>query len=102
MSVLARIRTWLRAVVHGRRIGSEVETELQFHIDSYAEDLMQRGVAPEDAKRRARIELGRADVQKKKYRSAIGLRLFDEIGGDIQYGLRSLYKHPSVVAVLSL
>ncbi len=104
MSALARIRTWLRAIVHGERIGSEVETELQFHIESYAEDLMQRGAAPEDAKRKARIELGRADVQKEKYRSTIGLRLFDEIGGDIRYGLRSLYKHPSVsvVAIISL
>ena len=41
---------------------------------------------------------------EEKYRSAIGLQPLHEIGGDIRYGLRSLYKKPvvSVVAVLSL
>ncbi|MHB1938305.1 MAG: ADOP family duplicated permease [Acidobacteriaceae bacterium] len=104
MSVLSRIRTWWRAILHGTRIGNEVEAELQFHIDTYADDLMRRGVPPEEAARQARVELGRVGVQKEKYRAAIGLRFFDEIGGDIRYGLRSLYKHPSVsvVAVLSL
>ncbi len=104
MSVLSRIRTWWRAILHGTRIGNEVEAELQFHIDTYADDLVRRGMPPEEAARQARVELGRVGIQKEKYREAIGLRFFDEIGGDIRYGLRSLYKHPSVsvVAVLSL
>jgi predicted permease len=104
MSVLARIRTWWNAIAHGTRIGSEVEAELQFHIDTYAEDLTRLGVPPEEAARRARSELGRANVQKEKYREAVGLRPFDEIGGDIRYGLLSLCKHPSIstVSVLSL
>src|SRR5487761_1601469 len=104
MSALARIRTWWRAIVHGTRIGSEVEAELQFHIDTYAEDLMRQGTPPEEAARQARSEIGQPDVQKEKYRESVGLRPFDEIGGDIRYGLRSLYKHRSIsiVSVLSL
>ena len=104
MSARARIRTWWSAIAHGTRVGSEVEAELQFHIDTYTEDLMQRGVPPEEAARRARSELGHPDVQKEKYREAVGLRPFDEIGGDIRYGLRSIYKHRSIsiVSMLSL
>lgn len=104
MSVLSRIRTWWRAVFHGTRIGSEVEQELQFHIDTYADDLVRRGMPPEEAVRQARVELGQVGVQKEKYREAIGLRLFDEIGSDVRYGVRSLWKNPgfSAVAILSL
>src|SRR5487761_1360205 len=104
MNILARIRTWWRVFVHGTRIDSEDEAELQFHIDTYAEDLMRQGTPPEEAARQARSELGQPDVQKEKYRESVGLRPFDEIGGDIRYGLRSLYKHRSIsiVSVLSL
>ena len=45
MSVLARLRTWWNAIAHATRMGSDVEAELQFHIDTYTEDLMQCGVS---------------------------------------------------------
>ena len=104
MSALATLRCWWRAIIERSRIHTEVEEEFHFHIDTYAQDLVKQGMEPAEAARKARIELGHPGVQKEKYREAIGLRLFDEIGGDIRYGLRSLYKHPSVsvVAVLSL
>jgi hypothetical protein len=71
------------------RIDDDVETELKFHIDSYTQQLIESGVAAEEAGRRARFEFGRADVQKEKYCTAIGLRPFDEIVGDLPYGCRS-------------
>ncbi len=104
MSPLATLRCWWRAIIERSRIHTEVEEEFQFYIDSYAQDLVRQGMEPVEAARKARIQLGHPGVQKEKYREAIGLRLFDEIGGDVRYGLRSLYKHPSVstVAVLAL
>jgi hypothetical protein len=53
--------------------------------------LIESGVAAEQAGPRARIKFGRADAQKQRYRSAIGLRPFDEIVGDLRYGFRSLF-----------
>jgi predicted permease len=86
------------------RIDHEINEELRFHIDAYANDLVQQGMLPAEAERKARIELGRVDTQNEMYREAVGLRLFDEIGADIRYGLRSLFRNPgySAVAVLSL
>jgi predicted permease len=108
MIILARLRSelrsWWKALFHGMHTDAEIAEELQFHIDSYALQLVEEGVPSKEAQRRARIEFGSVDVQKEKYRSAIGLSPLHEIGGDIRYGLRSLYRNwaVSLVAVLSL
>ena len=104
MRFLYALRCWLRAIVHRSRTRKEIAEEFQFCLDAYANDLMQRGVSAEDAARRARIAWGRPDLQGEKYRLAIGLRSLDELGGDFEFGLRSLWRQPSFscVAVLSL
>jgi hypothetical protein len=86
-----RLLSWWSALLHCGLIDDDIETELQFHIDSNTPQLIEGDVAAERAGRRARIEFGRADVQKERYRSAIGLWPFDEIVGDQRYGLRSLF-----------
>jgi predicted permease len=100
----SQLRSWWNALVHRKRVDQDIEAELQFHIDVHTQQLIDAGISPQEAARRAKIEFGRVDVQKEKYRAAIGLQPLHEIGGDIRYGLRSLYKKPvvSVVAVLSL
>jgi predicted permease len=104
MSLFATLRCWWRAIINRSHIDYDVKEEFQFYIDSYAEDLIRQGMEPDEAQRQARITLGRAEMQNEKYRDAIGLRAFDELGADIRYGLRSLFKNPgyATVAVLSL
>ncbi|QHS52667.1 ABC transporter permease [Edaphobacter sp. 12200R-103] len=104
MNLFAPIRSWWRAIAHRSRADEDVAAELQFHIDAHTEHLIASGLSPAEAARRAKIEFGRVDVQKEKYRAAIGLRPFHEIGGDLRYGLRSLWRNPSVslAAILSL
>ena len=104
MNLFATLRFWWKAMVNRSRIGREVEEEVKFHIDAHVADLVRQGIAPADAQRRARIDLGRPDTQNEKFRDAIGLRAFDELGADIRYGLRSACKNPgySTVAILSL
>src|ERR1700691_226023 len=104
MNLVAQIRAWWYAITDRTRVHQQVETELQFHLDAYTEDLIRGGATREDAQRRARLELGKIETQNERYREAIGLRLFDEIGGDLRFGLRSTWKQPafSAVAILSL
>jgi hypothetical protein len=104
MNLFAPISSWWRALARRSQTDSDVEDELQFHIDAHANHLIDSGIAPAEAMRQAKVEFGRVDVQKEKYGAAIGLRPLYEIGGDIRYGIRSLYRHPwiSVAAVISL
>jgi predicted permease len=102
MNFVASMRKLWRSVAP--RTHSDIEGEFRSTLDAYQEDLMRQGYPEREAHRKARIDLGQPATQNETYRRAIGFRLFDELGGDIRFGLRALGRNPgfSVVAVLSL
>jgi predicted permease len=100
MSLLAAIRKLWHSIAPRTR--SDVEEEFRSTLDAYQEDLIRRGLPEEEARRKARIELGQPAAQNETYRDAIGLRLFDELRGDIRYGLRALRRNPGFAAVAGL
>jgi predicted permease len=102
MRLLAAIRM-LRGMV-GPRAHDDIEEEFRSTLEAYQDDLMRQGFSEEDARRKARVDLGQPAMQNENYRDAVGLRIFDELGGDVRYGLRALLRNPgfAAVAVLSL
>jgi putative ABC transport system permease protein len=98
MTTWSRLRSWLRAVTRRSRMEREMDAELRFHIEAFAEDLVRRGVSQQDARRRARIEFGGLERAKEECRDALALRLADHLVRDLRFGLRLLIKNPGFTA----
>jgi predicted permease len=104
MNLPARFRSWLKWITNGRRLESEMETEVRFHLQSYAADLVRKGMSQQEAMREARIKFGGIESHKDAMRAAVGIRWWGELGSDLRHGWRLFYKNPafSTVVVLTL
>jgi predicted permease len=102
MNLTTRFRSWLKWIVKGRRLESEMETEVHFHIESRAADLVRKGLSQQEAMRQSRIEFGGIESYKDAMRVSVGVRWWGELGSDLHHGWRLLCKNPAFTAVAVL
>ncbi len=102
MKLWTRVHFWLQALFHRSRVESEMETELRFHVETYAEDLIRSGIPREEAMRRARLEFGGLGQVKEECRDARGTRWLQDLLQDFRYAVRILAQKPGFAAVTLL
>ena len=104
--MFTRFRSFAHAISRRRRVESDLADELQFHLDARVQDLISQGMAPEEARRRARLEFGATDRVREECREARGLRVIDTIVRNTRFALRLLRRDPvfttTAVATLAL
>jgi predicted permease len=99
MSLWARARSFWHSVRHRSDMERNMSEELQFHLERRAEDLMaERGLSLKEARRIARLEFGSVEKYKEEARESLGLRLLDELRGDLHYALRTFGKSKGFAA----
>jgi predicted permease len=98
--LVIRLRSFLRP----RTVESELDAELNFHYSRLTEQFIAAGMAPEEARRRANIELGGLEQTKEDCRQARGISFVEHLVRDLGYAGRMFVKSPgfSAAVVLSL
>src|SRR6185436_3718172 len=99
-SAMNRILNWFRL----RRLESDLDRELQYHIDRRVTDLIHSGLPEPEARRKAAQELGGVTQVREEVRDIWLTRWLRDFVYDLRFSARSFRRSPSftATAVLSL
>jgi predicted permease len=104
MPLLVKARSFLRNLFSSRRLETDLDKEVQSHLEMLVEENIRSGMPLEEAKRCARIELGGIEQVKERVREERVGNWLHSVILDFRFGLRQLRKNPGFasVAVLTL
>ena len=74
----------------GDRANAELREELQAHLEMATAENIRRGMAPDEARRKAMLAAGGLTAAAESVRDQRGLPWLESITADVRYALRSL------------
>jgi putative ABC transport system permease protein len=85
-------------------LDSELDSEIQFHIDELTAAKIAEGIAPEEARRQARAEFGGSQQTKEQTREVYRVAVIDRTLANLKLALRSIRRNPSfsITVILTL
>jgi hypothetical protein len=94
----------IRRLFQKSRSETELDQELRFHLERQVADYLATGIAPEEARRRARLEFGGLERVKEEVRDTRWETHLEILFRDFRYALRNIRKdhHFALVAILAL
>src|SRR2546427_10511605 len=99
-----RLASARRSLFGRERVESELDAELQFHLDQQIEEHIAAGMDANEARSLAGRSLGGLIQVEEQCRDSLGLTLVDDLSQDVRYALRTMARNPSftIAAVVTL
>ncbi len=94
----ARLR--LRSIFRRNRVESELDEELQFHLENKIQEGIAEGLSAEEARYRALRAMGGLDQKKEEMRDARRVHWLTDFVDDVRYAVRSLRRTPGLTALV--
>ena len=95
-----------RSLFQRNQVEQELDEEIHYHIERKTQELIAKGLSPEEAKYAAVRVMRGVDQRKEECRDARGVSLIENAVQDLRYGVRVLIKNPgfslAVIATLAL
>src|SRR5262245_559451 len=85
-----------------RRPLDGLDAEIRDHIERETRDNIEKGMAPEEARRQALLAFGSVDLAAEDTRAVWGWPALDALRQDVRYAFRTLRKHPAFALVVIL
>jgi len=104
MTLLRRLGSMVRWVIHRDRAERELNDEMQAFVDMAVADHVRNGMTPDEARRLAVLQLGGVEQAKARVRSGRHGAWLDEVGRDVHYAVRTCIRNLgfSGLAILTL
>jgi putative ABC transport system permease protein len=92
----------LAGVFTKNRADDDLKEELHAHLDMETAEYIRRGMAPDEARRRALLASGGLTQAAEAVRDQRGLPWLESVVADVRYALRTLRRSPAFTAVVVL
>src|SRR5690348_9712859 len=102
MNWLATLQRRFRALFQKEKLEAHMDEEIHSHLEMQIRENREAGMGPEEARSAAMRQFGWVESIKETCRDQARLRWLEDLGQDIRYGARMLYKYPGFAAVAIL